>query len=60
MEITVENVLGALKYVEDPDLKKDLVTLNMIKDVKVDGKNVSFTATVFDESILLELIWYIT
>jgi ATP-binding protein involved in chromosome partitioning len=46
MEITVENVLGALKYVDDPDLKKDLVTLNMIKDVKVDGKNVSFTVVL--------------
>ena len=31
MEITVQTVLDALKYVDDPDLKKDLVTLNMIK-----------------------------
>ena len=43
MEITVQKVLDALKYVDDPDLKKDLVTLNMIKDVAVDGKNISFT-----------------
>ena len=46
MEITAEKVLDALKYVDDPDLKKDLVTLNMIKDVKVDGKNVSFTVVL--------------
>ncbi|WP_372819177.1 iron-sulfur cluster assembly protein, partial [Pedobacter sp.] len=32
--ITNEQVLDALRNVEDPDLKKDLVTLNMIKDVK--------------------------
>lgn len=43
MTITHENVLAALSHVEDPDLKKDLVTLNMIKDVKIDGKQVSFT-----------------
>ena len=43
MTITQEKVLAALSHVEDPDLKKDLVTLNMIKDVKIDGKEVSFT-----------------
>ncbi len=43
MSITKEQVIDALRYVEEPDLKKDLVTLNMIEDVKVDGKNVSFT-----------------
>lgn len=46
MEITVEKVLDALRYVDDPDLKKDLVTLNMVKDVVVDGKNVSFTVVL--------------
>lgn len=43
MEITVQQVLDALKYVDDPDLKKDLVTLNMVKDVAVNGKEISFT-----------------
>ena len=46
MEITIQKVLDALKYVDDPDLKKDLVTLNMIKDVHVDGKNISFTVVL--------------
>src|SRR3954470_3057511 len=46
MEITIQRVLDALKYVDDPDLKKDLVTLNMIKDVAVDGKNISFTVVL--------------
>ena len=39
-------VIEALKHVNDPDLKKDLVSLNMIKDVKVDGKKVSFTVVL--------------
>ncbi|AMM51526.1 ATP-binding protein [Rufibacter sp. DG15C] len=43
MAITKEDVLKALSYVEEPDLGKDLVTLNMIEDVAIDGLNVSFT-----------------
>lgn len=46
MSITKEQVLEALKNVEDPDLKKDLVTLGMIKDLEVEGKNVSFTVVL--------------
>ncbi len=43
MIISNEQVLAALKNVEDPDLKKDLVTLNMIKDLKIEDKKISFT-----------------
>lgn len=46
MEITVQKVLDALKYVDDPDLKKDLVTLNMVKDIEVNGKNISFSVVL--------------
>ncbi len=46
MEITIQKVLDALKYVDDPDLKKDLVTLGMIRDVEVNGKNISFTVVL--------------
>jgi ATP-binding protein involved in chromosome partitioning len=41
--ITQEAVIKALGTVEEPDLKKDLVTLNMIKDVIVEGKTIRFT-----------------
>jgi ATP-binding protein involved in chromosome partitioning len=43
MNITKEQVLQALGHVEEPDLKKDLVTLNMIQDVKIDGNRLSFS-----------------
>lgn len=46
MSITKEKVLEALGYVMDPDLKKDLVTLKMIKDVEVEDKKVSFTVVL--------------
>jgi len=46
MLITKEQVLEALKTVPEPDLKKDLVTLNMIRDILIDGKNISFTVVL--------------
>lgn len=41
--ITKEQVLNALSQVQEPDLGKDLVTLNMVEDIVIDNKNVSFT-----------------
>jgi len=41
--ITKEKVLEALSNVMEPDLGKDLVTLNMIKDIVIDGKKIKFT-----------------
>lgn len=35
--------MKALGNVQEPDLGKDLVTLNMVKDIKIDGNKVSFT-----------------
>ena len=43
MTITKEQVLQALSNVEEPDLKKDLVTLNMIQNVHIEGNKVSFS-----------------
>ncbi|MBB3054551.1 Mrp/NBP35 family ATP-binding protein [Mucilaginibacter gotjawali] len=40
---TQEQVLQALSNVEEPDLKKDLVTLNMIQNIHIDGNNISFS-----------------
>lgn len=40
--ITKEKVLEALRHVDDPDLKKDLVTLNMIQNLEVSDKKISF------------------
>lgn len=44
--ITIETVLAALSKVNDPELHKDLVTLNMIRDVQVDGSKVTFTVVL--------------
>jgi ATP-binding protein involved in chromosome partitioning len=36
-------ILDALRTVQDPDLRKDIVTLNFVKDLKVNDGVVSFT-----------------
>lgn len=41
--VTEAAILKALSTVIDPDFKKDLVSLNMIKDLKLDGNQVAFT-----------------
>lgn len=41
--MTEADILKALGQVQEPDLGKDLVTLNMIKDIRIAGDDVSFT-----------------
>ena len=41
--VTKEQVLAALSKVQDPELHRDLVSLNMIQDVSVTGDQVAFT-----------------
>ena len=41
-KITSELVLAALGHVQEPELHRDLVTLNMIRDIVIDNDSVSF------------------
>lgn len=41
--ITKEEILAALSKVQEPELHKDLVTLNMIRNLEIKGDKVSFT-----------------
>ena len=41
-QVTEPDVYGALRLIEDPDLHKDIVTLGFIKDMKIEGGDVSF------------------
>jgi ATP-binding protein involved in chromosome partitioning len=43
MTITKEAILAALSKVQEPELHQDLVTLNMIRELEIDGDQVSFT-----------------
>ena len=44
--MTPEKVLEALSNVQEPDLGKDIVTLNMVKDLTIDGNYVAFTVVL--------------
>ncbi|MGZ9159248.1 MAG: metal-sulfur cluster assembly factor [Nitrospira sp.] len=40
--ITKESVLDALRTVQEPELGEDLVSLDMIRDVEIDGDKIRF------------------
>ena len=44
--MTTEKIIEALSNVQEPDLGKDLVTLNMVKDIEISGNDVSFTVVL--------------
>ncbi len=46
MVVNEKDVLKALSQVQEPELHRDLVSLNMIKDVAVDDGKVSFTVVL--------------
>src|ERR1700755_2131973 len=46
LDMTEEQILAAFSNVQEPELGKDIVTLNMVKDIKVEGNNVSFTVVL--------------
>lgn len=45
-KMDAQKVLEALANVQEPDLKKNIVELNLVSDVVVDGNNISFTLKV--------------
>ncbi|MCC7231219.1 MAG: Mrp/NBP35 family ATP-binding protein [Fimbriimonadaceae bacterium] len=42
MPIDQEAILAALRNVQDPDLRRDIVALGFVKDIQIDGGKVSF------------------
>ena len=48
MSVTKEQVLSALRDVQDPDLHKDIVTLGFVKDVKIEGHAIEFRINAED------------
>ena len=46
MKITESDILQALSTVHDPDFKRDLVSLSMVKDIRVEDERISFTVVL--------------
>jgi ATP-binding protein involved in chromosome partitioning len=44
--MTPELVLQALSSVQEPDLGKDIVTLNMVRDIEIEGNYIAFTVVL--------------
>ncbi len=46
MELTIDNIKKALSKVIEPDLNKDIITLGLVDNIKIDGNTVSFTVKI--------------
>lgn len=46
--MTIEQVLGVLTQVIDPDSGKDIVRLDMVKGLRIDGERIAFTVMLKD------------
>jgi ATP-binding protein involved in chromosome partitioning len=46
LKVSKESILAALSTVQEPDLKQDMVTLNMIKDIELGISEVRFTVVL--------------
>ena len=44
--VSEKAVMDALSKVQEPELHKDLVSLNMIRDVSIDGEEVGFIGEI--------------
>ena len=42
MQVTQDQVLNALKKIEDPDLHRDIVSLGFVRDIRICEGNVAF------------------
>jgi ATP-binding protein involved in chromosome partitioning len=46
MSYTEQDILNALRHVDDPDIRKDLVSLNMISNIELSKTSVKFKLTL--------------
>ena len=46
MPATADDVIAALRPVEDPELHRSIVDLGMVRDVRIDGDSVALEVTL--------------
>ena len=51
MEITVDKVKEALKRVIEPDLKKDIITLDLVDNIEIDGNKIKFNVKIYNPAM---------
>lgn len=51
MDITREKVLEALGNVIEPDLKKDIVSENLVENLKIDGNKISISVSITNPAL---------
>jgi ATP-binding protein involved in chromosome partitioning len=51
MEIIRENILEQLANIQEPDLKKDIVSLNLVEEVQINGNHIALKVKVVNPAL---------
>jgi len=51
MAITREQILEVLGSIIEPDLKKDIVTLNLVEDIQIEGNKIKLLVNIFNTAL---------
>ncbi len=51
MELTREKVIEALKTITEPDLKKDIVSLNLVENLEISGETIALTVFISNPAL---------
>ena len=51
MKITESQVIDALKSVHEPDLRKDIISLNLVSNIKIDDQKISFKLKISNPAL---------
>lgn len=51
MEITSENIRQQLANIQEPDLKKDIVSLNLVDEIQIEGSRISLKVKVVNPAL---------
>jgi ATP-binding protein involved in chromosome partitioning len=51
MSVTIQAITSALSQVTEPDLKKDIISLELVKDIQVNNLDISFTVQMHNPAM---------
>jgi ATP-binding protein involved in chromosome partitioning len=51
MEITREDVLAQLSNIQEPDLKRDIVSLNLVEELRIEGNQIALKIKVVNHAL---------
>lgn len=51
MDLTIKNVKKVLGYITEPDVKRDIISLDLVHDIAIDGQHLKFRLNVLNPAM---------